>query len=99
MCRHDIPSLRYSTSPIDAGLDDPRRAALSSRPVNVQETTPRMSLIEPGGIDCDIHPAVPNLKALLPYLSDHWRDIVGKRGVHEVESIAYPATSPPTPRA
>ncbi len=44
-----------------------------------------MSLIEPGGIDCDIHPAVPNLKALLPYLSDHWRDIVVQRGVHELE--------------
>jgi hypothetical protein len=48
-----------------------------------------MSLIEPGGIDCDIHPAVLNLKALLPYLSDHWRDIVVQRGVHELESIAY----------
>src|ERR1700759_1100613 len=57
-----------------------------------------MSLIEPGGIDCDIHPAVPNLKALLPYLSDHWRDIVVQRGVHELESIAYPANSPLTSR-
>jgi len=57
-----------------------------------------MSLIEPGGIDCDIHPAVPNLKALLPYLSDHWRDIVVQRGVHELESIAYPANSPLTAR-
>ena len=35
-----------------------------------------MSVIETGGIDCDIHPAVPNLKALHPYLSDHWRDII-----------------------
>lgn len=48
-----------------------------------------MSFIEPGGIDCNIHPAVPNLKALLPYLSDHWRDIVVQRGVYELESIAY----------
>ena len=57
-----------------------------------------MSLIEPGGIDCDIHPAVPNLRALHPYLSDHWRDIVIQRGVHELESIAYPANSPLTSR-
>ncbi|HUD60103.1 MAG TPA: hypothetical protein VMQ99_11435, partial [Acetobacteraceae bacterium] len=57
-----------------------------------------MSLIEPGGIDCDIHPAVPNLKALLPYLSDHWHDIVVQRGVQELESIAYPANSPLTSR-
>ena len=29
-----------------------------------------MSVIETGGIDCDLHPAVPNIKALHPYLSD-----------------------------
>jgi uncharacterized protein len=58
----------------------------------------RMSLLEPGGIDCDIHPAVPNIRALHPYLSDHWRDIVIQRGVHELESIAYPANSPLTSR-
>jgi uncharacterized protein len=57
-----------------------------------------MSLIEPGGIDCDIHPAVPNLRALHPYLSDHWRDVVVQRGVHELESIAYPTNSPLTSR-
>ena len=53
-----------------------------------------MSLLEPGGIDCDIHPSVPNLKALHPYLSDHWRDIVVQRGMHELDSIAYPHNSP-----
>ena len=57
-----------------------------------------MSLIEPGGIDCDIHPAVPNLKALHPYLTDHWRDIIVQRGMHELNSIAYPANSPLTAR-
>jgi hypothetical protein len=57
-----------------------------------------MSLIEPGGIDCDIHPAVPNLKALHPYLSDHWRDIIVQRGVGELDSIAYPANAPLTAR-
>ena len=41
-----------------------------------------MSLIEPGGIDCDIHPSVPSLKALHPYLSDHWRDIIIQRGTN-----------------
>ena len=53
-----------------------------------------MSVIVTGGIDCDIHPAVPNLKALHPYLSDHWRDIIVQRGMHELNSIAYPANSP-----
>jgi predicted TIM-barrel fold metal-dependent hydrolase len=61
----------------------------------VQQTSAlSVTRLEPGGIDCDIHPAVPNLKALHPYLSDHWRDIVIQRGVHELESIAYPANSP-----
>ena len=26
----------------------------------------------PGGVDCDLHPALPGLKSLLPYLSDYW---------------------------
>ena len=41
---------------------------------------------------------MPNIRALHPYLSDHWRDIVIQRGVHELESIAYPANSPLTAR-
>ena len=57
-----------------------------------------MTLIETGGIDCDIHPAVPSLKALYPYLTDHWRDIIVQRGVHELNSIAYPANTPLTAR-
>ena len=57
-----------------------------------------MSAIEIGGIDCDIHPAVPNLKALHPYLSDHWRDTIIQRGMHELNSISYPMNSPLTSR-
>ena len=57
-----------------------------------------MSTIEPGGIDCDIHPAVPNLKALFPYLTDHWRDIAIQRGMGELDSISYPVNAPLTCR-
>jgi predicted TIM-barrel fold metal-dependent hydrolase len=53
----------------------------------------------PGGIDCDIHPSVPSLKALLPYVEDHWRDIIETRGMDELNSISYPANSPLTARA
>ena len=49
---------------------------------------------EPGGIDCDIHPAVPAMDALLPYLGGHWREAVVQRGVHELNSIAYPQHAP-----
>ena len=51
-----------------------------------------------GIIDCDIHPNVPNLKALLPYLDDHWREMVQQRGMDELNSISYPANSPLTAR-
>jgi predicted TIM-barrel fold metal-dependent hydrolase len=51
-----------------------------------------------GGIDCDIHPSVPSLSALLPYLEDHWQDMVITRGMDELNSISYPANSPLTCR-
>ena len=41
-------------------------------------------------IDCDIHPSVPNLNALLPYMNEHWKDTIVQRGVHELETISYP---------
>jgi uncharacterized protein len=52
-----------------------------------------------GWVDCDIHPSVPNLQALLPYLDDHWREMVQQRGLDELNSISYPAHSPLTARA
>jgi uncharacterized protein len=58
-----------------------------------------MSSLSLGGIDCDIHPALPALRDLLPYLDDHWRDTVIQRGVHELNSTAYPDNAPITARA
>ena len=49
-------------------------------------------------IDCDFHPVVPNIQALLPYLDEHWRESVSQRGIHELNSIAYPVNSPLTSR-
>ncbi|HEY0419419.1 MAG TPA: amidohydrolase family protein [Acetobacteraceae bacterium] len=57
-----------------------------------------MTSLIPGGIDCDIHPAVPGIQALLPYLDDHWREQVATRGMDDLASIAYPANSPLTAR-
>lgn len=57
-----------------------------------------MTLLEPPGIDCDVHPAVPSLQALLPYLDDHWRDSMAQRGMHELASIGYPENAPITVR-
>ena len=54
---------------------------------------------EPAPIDCDVHPAVPSLSALMPYLDDLWRDTVVRRGMDELNTISYPSRSPLTVRA
>lgn len=33
------------------------------------------------GVDCDVHPTVPGMHSLLPYLDDHWRESVIEREV------------------
>jgi predicted TIM-barrel fold metal-dependent hydrolase len=50
-------------------------------------------------IDCDLHPAVPGLAVLMPYLDEMWRETVARRGIDELNTIAYPANSPLTARA
>ena len=50
-------------------------------------------------IDCDVHPVVPGLPALMPYLDDMWRELVLRRGVDELVSISYPTHAPITTRA
>ncbi|MBV8768745.1 MAG: amidohydrolase [Hyphomicrobiales bacterium] len=47
-----------------------------------------------GAIDCDIHPALPGLANLLPYMSDHWREMAQQAGFHELETVNYPPGSP-----
>jgi len=38
-----------------------------------------LSTIIPGGVDCDLHPALPGIRSLLPYLNDYWQDQVVSR--------------------
>lgn len=45
-------------------------------------------------IDCDVHPGVPGMRALMPYLEDFWRDSVEDRGITSLESISYPPDAP-----
>ena len=49
-------------------------------------------------IDCDIHPTVPGMAALTPYLDDFWRDSVEARGITSLDSISYPPNAPLTAR-
>src|ERR1700686_5643447 len=51
-----------------------------------------------GGVDCDLHPAVPHLTSLLPYLNDYWCDQVTTRGMTDLVSQSYPLNSPITSR-
>ncbi len=50
-------------------------------------------------IDCDLHPAVPAMSALMPYLDEVWREMVLRRGIDELNTISYPSNSPLTVRA
>jgi hypothetical protein len=38
-------------------------------------------------IDCDVHPTVPGIKALLPYMDDHWREAIVRRGIDDQTTI------------
>ena len=49
-----------------------------------------------GAIDCDVHPAMPGVPALLPYLDDYWRDQFTNRHIDRLPFTltSYPPTSP-----
>ncbi len=49
-------------------------------------------------IDCDLHPTVPRLSALFPYLDEMWRETAIRRGFDEMNTISYPANTPLTVR-
>ena len=49
-------------------------------------------------VDCDIHNAVPSEKALLPYLSDHWREYIAESAFRGPTDTAYPKGAPTTAR-
>jgi predicted TIM-barrel fold metal-dependent hydrolase len=57
-----------------------------------------MNLAELGAIDCDVHPGLPNMSPLAPYLDDHWRESIETRGIKAVDSNAYPLNAPLTAR-
>ena len=50
-------------------------------------------------IDCDLHPTVPGLKALLPHVDEVWRENATRRGFEEFVPISYPTGNPLSVRA
>jgi uncharacterized protein len=49
-----------------------------------------------GAIDCDLHPAVPGMNVLLPYLDDYWREMVSVRALDRLNLTltSYPQNAP-----
>jgi predicted TIM-barrel fold metal-dependent hydrolase len=45
-------------------------------------------------IDCDVHPRVPSMSAITPFMPRHWQDSVADRGIPALDSIAYPPGAP-----
>jgi predicted TIM-barrel fold metal-dependent hydrolase len=55
-----------------------------------------MKLPRHGAIDCDIHPTLPGMKELTPYLADYWRDQFENRHIDRLgfTLTSYPPNSP-----
>jgi predicted TIM-barrel fold metal-dependent hydrolase len=47
-------------------------------------------------IDCDVHPAVPDTAALLPYFDEYWREAIVNRGIERLSLnlTSYPPNAP-----
>ncbi|OWU86712.1 hydrolase [Oceanicola sp. 22II-s10i] len=52
----------------------------------------------PGAVDCDVHPASPAMKELMPYLDDYLSQSVVDRGIEQLTSVHYPPNAPITCR-
>lgn len=55
-----------------------------------------MTVPAPGGIDCDVHAALPGTQVLLPYFDPYWREHVRMRGLESdnYDLNAYPPGAP-----
>lgn len=53
-----------------------------------------MTTVPAGAIDCDVHVAVPGMKALLPYMSEAWREMIITRGTDGLDLASYPPNAP-----
>jgi len=65
-----------------------------------RETTKPSGYLGYAPIDCDIHPAVPDTKALLPYFNDYWRETILQRGIERLSLslTSYPPNAPSSAR-
>ncbi|UWU75854.1 amidohydrolase family protein [Bradyrhizobium huanghuaihaiense] len=54
------------------------------------------SVPDVGCIDCDIHPTVPGIASLLPYMDEHWKRQVVERAIYRSDftSSSFPPNAP-----
>lgn len=45
-------------------------------------------------IDCDIHPGVPSVNVLLPYMDEYWQEQFVSRGIDDLDLASYPPNAP-----
>jgi predicted TIM-barrel fold metal-dependent hydrolase len=57
-----------------------------------------MPTTQADAIDCDLHPGVPGIKALLPYMDEFWQESFVARGLDGFDMMSYPPNAPITCR-
>jgi predicted TIM-barrel fold metal-dependent hydrolase len=64
--------------------------------LNRQTSCTDASMRYAGAIDCDLHPAVPAMSVLVPYLDDYWREMVQVRALDRLNLslTSYPDNAP-----
>ena len=67
---------------------------------NRQQVAPGRAPKYAGAVDCDLHPAVPGMGVLMPYLDDYWREMVSVRALDRLNLslTSYPQNAPLTCR-
>jgi predicted TIM-barrel fold metal-dependent hydrolase len=55
-----------------------------------------LKMTDLGAIDCDVHPTVPGMKVLLPFMDEYWQDHLVARGTDKLNLslTSYPPNAP-----
>ena len=53
--------------------------------VNTNRRKNRVAKVPAGTIDCDVHPALPGMATLMPFLEPYWRETFAFRGIDKLD--------------
>src|SRR5262245_37941353 len=93
-CRHISFDIRRGATQAPASWRSARSLRIFPLRGNAEKHIMQSSVA--GAIDCDLHPPLPGVTALLPYLNDYWRDQLSNRHIDKLpfQLSSYPPTSP-----